>query len=138
MMRIVHEWAADVTGHPMVPVPSTRDRTRCGMRCDPRPQEGLRMAINTGKVITGGAAIVGVVAAHRGGSTRDQHPLLPDGTLADWHGPRSRHVRASGHRRCDLPDHGEALPGPAVQQTRFDLELRSGSLLTTKVTKSAK
>ena len=61
--------------------------------------------------------------AHGRGSAPDQHPLLPDPALADRHGPRPRHLGAVGDRRRHLPDHGQALPGSAVQQTRSDLEL---------------
>ncbi len=61
--------------------------------------------------------------AHQRGSAGDQHHLLQDRALVEWHGPRPRHVGSIRHCRCHFPDHREALSGPAVPQPRPDLEL---------------
>ena len=50
--------------------------------------------------------------------------FFPTGHWLHRHGSRPRHLGSIGDRRRDLPDHRQALPGPAVQQARSDLELR--------------
>ncbi len=64
-----------------------------------------------------------LAVAHRRGSARDQHPVLPDRALAHRHGARPRHVGASRDRRCGVPDHRQAYSRLAVRPARLELEL---------------